>query len=225
MHFILRLSPECLDGMSVSKSVSSFVCFCILWDMSLSAVLERKPRKWIQNPLLLFKVFFFFFPPLIYLFIYFSYNVCVHPWANLEWTVSGEKKTWSFGPLKVCLCLWSWLRSSLPWEAQAAMLRVASVLHTMHGLREQVALPTMSSVCIGRDVSTINSSWEIKLLVSKMLLLRCSVDNTLYWSDFFTKALVKCLMACLKAECLVTVVPSTLDSNALCSQKIWSTFW
>lgn len=77
MHFILRLSPECLDGMSVSKSVSSFVCFCILWDMSLSAVLERKPRKWIQNPLLLFKVFFFFFPHLfIYLFIFPIMYVC-----------------------------------------------------------------------------------------------------------------------------------------------------
>lgn len=81
---------------------------------------------------------------------------------------------------------------------QTATLKML-VLYTMHGLWEQMALPTTSYICTGRDVHTINSSWEIKLLASKMWLLHCSVGNTVYWSDFFTKALVKCLMACPKA--------------------------
>lgn len=105
-----------------------------------------------------------------------------------------------------------------------ATLRYVLALHTMYGLREQIAWPAVSSVCIGRDVSPMNSSWAIKPLASKMWLLHCSVGNTLYWSGFSTKELVKCLMTCLKAKCLVPVDPPTLDWNALCNQKIWSAY-
>lgn len=119
--------------------------------------------------------------------------------------------------LALCACLSSALGST---GLLGATVKNVLALHTMYRLREQMALPTMSSVYIGRDVSTINSSWEIKLLASKMWLLHCSVGNMLYWSDFFTKASVKCLTACPRAECLVPVVPPTLDWNVLCSQKI-----
>lgn len=61
-----------------------------------------------------------------------------------------------------------------------AMLRDVFDLYMMYRLREQVPLPTMSSVCIGKYVSTMNSSWEIKPLASKMWLLHCCVGNTLY---------------------------------------------
>lgn len=105
-----------------------------------------------------------------------------------------------------------------------AMLRAVLALHTIYRLRDQIAWPTVSSVCIGRDVSPMNSSWAIKPLVSKMWLLHCSVGNTLYWSGFSTKELVKCLMTCLKAKCLVPVDPPTLDRNALYSQKVRSAY-
>lgn len=61
-----------------------------------------------------------------------------------------------------------------------ATLRDVLAMHTMSGLRDQIASPTMSSVCTSRAVSAINSSWEIKPLESKMWLLHCSLGNTLY---------------------------------------------
>lgn len=76
-------SPEHLDRMTVSKSVSSFPCYSILWDMSFSAVVESKPSKWIWNPLLPFKVF--------------SYNLFAHPWSILN-TLAQERR--------LCLCIY-----------------------------------------------------------------------------------------------------------------------
>lgn len=46
-------SPECLDRMAVSTSVSSFPCCSVLWDMSFFEVLESKLNK-LMWPLLRF---------------------------------------------------------------------------------------------------------------------------------------------------------------------------
>lgn len=92
----------------------------------------------------------------------------------MDWTVEGISVPES---LALCAHVSSALGSA---GLLGATLRDVLALHIMYGLREQMALPTMSSVHISKDASAINSSWEIKLLARKMWLLRCSVGNIFY---------------------------------------------